>query len=116
MNQKTLVQMADILPPPETTGGSNEIWIFILILLLAVFLTRLLWSFLQSPLMKISRQLERGTLSTRSASHLLSQHIENSKEIANQDIQHELDLMRFQPQSPTKAQVLKVIQRIKRHA
>lgn len=116
MNQQPIVQMADILPPPETVDGSIPIWIFLLVILVAIILVGLFLKRLRSPLLQLSWQLKRDTLSTRTACHHLAQLIKQNKLIADHDIQHELDLMRFRPRPPGKEQVLKVIQRIQRHA
>lgn len=116
MNQQPIVQMADILPPPEIADGSNAIWVFVLFILATAFLAGLFLKRLRSPLLQLSWQLKRDTLSTRTACHHLAQLIKQNKVIADQGIQHELDLMRFQPQPPGKEQVLKAIQRIQRHA
>ena len=116
MNEQKLLQMTDILPLPESSAVSSVVWVFIMAALLAIFAGIMLWHRSRSSLSRISRQLNNDSISTRTASHQLAQYIKHNQRIEYQELQHELDLMRFQPRDPDKDQVLRLIKWIKQHA
>lgn len=106
-NQTNLIQMADILMPPSPES-SLLVWLILAGILIICVIFILLWWYFMQPLTQLQRQLKQGKLSTREAAHQLA-HLANT-EIK---LQHQIDRLRFQRQTPEFNELLILINKVR---
>lgn len=106
MNDKPIVEMADILPPLVEQQSSSDFWLILLVLSIALVLGVFLWRYYHSPLKQLSSSLSKGCKSPRQVAHQLALLVMEKPELAQ-----ELDQLRFQRQPPDADQVRQLIKR-----
>jgi len=109
-----IIQMADIfMPAPPQAIVSDELLFFIPLIILVFIILFLKW--FKAPLVKLTRNLKQGKLSSRETLHCLALLLEaskNNKQGSELKISKKINQLRFQRHPPNHSEVLSLIKRL----
>jgi len=109
-----ITQMADIfMPAPPQAIVSDELLFFIPLIILVFIILFLKW--FKAPLVKLTRDLKQGKLSSRETLHSLALLLEaskNNKQGSELKVSKKINQLRFQRHPPNHNEVLSLIKRL----
>jgi hypothetical protein len=109
MADNNIVYMADIILPVTQTETNPNSWLYLVFLLIVLGIFAYLWKYYTSPLNTILRQLKKENISAREGAHQLAKLLTNKSPLTLQ-----LDQLRFCRQDPSQADLLNLIDQLKK--